>query len=311
MKLSELLKLRQELLSVDISQLESLSKKLSANTNAIDFLSYDSSGVLDSVAECKNNLVAIREKIAESVAVIDLDIARLDIEYKAKCREEERFHLRASIQDNRELRKYFMHPNAREVVIGRLGQYTNWKYPGIEIGPGDGQWTNHLVGMDPLYLVDVYEEFLNSTKLKFHPVYQSRLRTYKIPHGDLSALPEKQFGFVFSWNVFNYFSLDTICLYLEKIKPLMRPGGVVMFSYNNCENYKSAELFENRYMTYVPNKDLSEKIKEMGYKIITARNEPTSVSWIEIKVPGELSSIRAGQTLGKIKTLGNESSDTI
>ena len=53
-------------------------------------------------------------------------------------------------------------------------------------------------------------------------------------------------------------------------------------------------------MTYVPNKDLVSIVKKLGYDIIAARDEPTMTSWMEIRAPGELTSIRGGQTLGKI-----------
>ena len=300
MKLSQLLKLRQDLLSMDITPIEEVAGKFVMNERPVDYLQYDSSAVKDSMQLFAKQLADVRKNISTVVDVMKKDIDQLHEQYKNLCREEEQFHLRASVKDNREIRRYIMHADVKKTVIGRLGHYIDWQHPGLEIGPGDGEWTEHLVGMDPLYLVDIYDEFLNGTKSKFHSDYQNRLRTYKIAHGDFSELPKEQFGFVFSWNVFNYFSLDTIELYLSQIKPLLKPGGVVMFSYNNCENYKSVEMFENHFMTYVPNKDLVSIIKKLGYKMVAARDEPTMTSWMEIRAPGELTSIRGGQTLGKI-----------
>lgn len=285
---------------MDVSPIEAMAGNFVMNEKPIDYLEYDGEPVKKSMSVFAKQLADVRKNITELVECINVDIARLHEQYLEDCKVEEQFHLRASIQDNRELRRYIIHADVKKTVIGRLGHYIDWKHPGLEIGPGDGEWTEHLVGMDPLYLVDVYDEFLNGTKAKFHQDYQNRLRTYKINHGDFSELPKEQFGFVFSWNVFNYFSLDTIELYLAQIKPLLKPGGVVMFSYNNCENYKSVEMFENHFMTYVPNKELVAIVKKLGYKIVAARDEPTITSWMEIRAPGELTSIRAGQTLGKI-----------
>jgi SAM-dependent methyltransferase len=277
--------------------------KFVMNERPVDYLDYDSSAVKDSMQVLAKQLADIRKNVSTVADTINKDIEQLHEQYKKDCKKEEPVHLRASIEKNRELRQYIMHADVRKTVLGRLGNYINWQHPGLEIGPGDGEWTEHLVGMDPLYLVDIYDEFLNGTKTKFHPTYQNRLRTYKIAHGDFSELPKEQFGFVFSWNVFNYFSLDTIELYLTQIKPLLKPGGVVMFSYNNCENYKSVEIFERYFMTYVTNTDLVTMIKKLGYTIIAAKDEPTMTSWIEIRAPGELTSIRGGQTLGKINTV--------
>lgn len=300
MKLSQLLKLRQDLLAMDVTHIETMARKFVLDAKPIDYLQYDSAIVENSMSVFTNQLSDVRRNISNIVESINKDIAILDEQYKKDCKEEEQFHLRASIQDNRELRNYIMHAEVRKTVVGSLGNYIAWQHPGLEIGPGDGEWTEHLVGLDPLYLVDIYDEFLNGTKSKFNARYQNRLRTYKINHGDLSVLPKGQIGFVFSWNVFNYFSLDTIELYLSQIKPLLKPGGVVMFSYNNCEQYKSAEMFEHHFMTYVPNRELVAIVKKLGYELITSKDEPTMTSWVEIRMPGELTSIRGGQTLGKI-----------
>ena len=300
MKLSQVLKLREDLLAIDVSKLEDLAGKIQINSRTIDFMSYPEQHLVDSINSYTHIIDGTKKEISRLVDLIDKDIVLLDEGYKTECKREEQFHLRASVKDNRELRGYIMHADVRKLVKGRLGHYVSWKHPALEIGPGDGLWTEDLVGFDPLYIVDVHEEFLNATKQRFSPEYQRRIRPYQIAHGDLSALPKEQFGFVFAWNVFNYFSIDTIEMYLANIKPLLKPGGVVMFSYNNCENYKSVEMFENHFMTYVPNKDLMAVIKRQGYKVIAVRDEPTMTSWVEISAPGELTSQRAGQTLGKI-----------
>lgn len=300
MKLSQVLKLRQDLLAIDVSKLQDLASNIQINSRTIDFMSYPGQNLLDSINSYAHVIGKTRKEISALVDLIDKDITLLDEGYKTECKREEQFHLRASVKDNRELRGYIMHAEVRKLVKGRLGHYVSWQHPALEIGPGDGFWTDELVGFDPLYIVDVHEEFLNATKQRFSPEYQRRIRPYHIKHGDLSALPKEQFGFVFAWNVFNYFSIDTIEMYLTNIKPLLKPGGVVMFSYNNCENYKSVEMFENHFMTYVPNKDLMAAIKRQGYKVIAVRDEPTMTSWVEISAPGELTSQRAGQTLGKI-----------
>ena len=119
----------------------------------------------------------------------------------------------------------------------------------------------------------------------------------------MSALPEGQFGLVFAWNVFNYFDIDTIEQYLIEIKRLLLPGGVAFFSYNNCDNYKSCEMFEGHYMSYTTNKDVTTVAKKLGFEIIKSMEQPTLVSWMEIKRPGELVSNRAGQTVAKINEI--------
>jgi len=142
-----------------------------------------------------------------------------------------------------------MHDSTRSEVLVKSRSYTDWRYPVLEIGPGDGTWTEHLIAGDPLYIVDLHQEFLDNTLNKFNPVYRNRGRSYIVgAHGiadtDFSLLPQGQFGFIFSWNVFNYYPLEYTKLMLTQCMGLLRPGGVMMFSYNNCDVVQCAEYAE-------------------------------------------------------------------
>ena len=299
-RLSKLLKLRDDLQSVDVAAIVKSFQLLHKNYLPIETQNYDRTGIDTGFESTFNSLSNTKQAIADMLKQVNKDIEALDIEYKAISKAENALRINADVRVNREDRDLLLHEETKEVVLGRLGTYTEWQYPGVEIGPGDGEWTRQLVALDPLYIVDIHEEFLNGTFKRFHPQYQNRLRKYKINHGDLSALPERQFGLVFAWNVFNYFDIDTIEQYLIEIKRLLLPGGVVFFSYNNCDTYKSCEMFEGHYMSYTTNKDVAQLAKRLGFEIIKSMEQPTLVSWMEIKTPGELISNRAGQTVAKI-----------
>jgi len=302
-RLSKLLKLRDDLLSVDLSSIEPSLHRLYKNYTPIEAHGYDKKDIDSGFSSIFDSVANTKKAISTLLSQVYKDIEALDVEYKAISKQENNLRINADVRVNREDRELLLHPDTKEVVLGRLGTYTEWKYPGVEIGPGDGVWTRQLVSLDPLYIVDTNEEFLNVTFQLFHQQYQHRLRKYKINHGDMSALPEGQFGLVFAWNVFNYFDIDTIEQYLIEIKRLLLPGGVAFFSYNNCDNYKSCEMFEGHYMSYTTNKDVTNVAKKLGFEIIKSMEQPTLVSWMEIKLPGELTSNRAGQTLAKINEL--------
>ena len=59
-------------------------------------------------------------------------------------------------------------------------------------------------------------------------------------------------------------------------------------------------MFEGHYMSYTTNLDVTNIALELGFEIIKSMEQPTLVSWMEIKLPGELKTNRAGQTLAKI-----------
>jgi phospholipid N-methyltransferase/organic radical activating enzyme len=207
---------------------------------------------------------------------------------------------RTNPETERGSRKLPLSEETSKKIIATVQKFSDWKYPALEIGPGDGIWTEHLVANEPLYLVDIHWDFLESTKSKFNAVYQNRLRLYKTNETDLSMLPQNQFGFVFSWNVFNYLTTDLIDQYLKEIFSVLRPGGVCMFSYNNAERTHCAKNVELGYMSYMPKKLLTTLIHQHGFEIIGLEDRDETISWAEIRKPGVLSTIKAHPVLGEI-----------
>lgn len=182
----------------------------------------------------------------------------------------------------------------------RIMLHTNWRYPSLEIGCRDGDWTQFMVAADPLYIADQYPEFLASTASTFTPSYQRRLRQYSIVNHDLSALPTGQMSFVFSWGYFNYVSLDTMRQYLIQVFKLLKPGGVFMFSYNDGDTPIGAGMAETFAQSYMPKSLLVPLCESMGYEVTFESNTGTNITWIEIKKPGELHTVKAHQVMGEI-----------
>ncbi len=256
------------------------------------------------------------EKVTEAAAVIETSWAIAEAyvdELEIEIREQT---VQFMIRDNKYwaahgarfktaeyIREYQQLPVTDEslkIIRARIGSYTDWKYPALEIGPGDGEWTKMLVACDPLYLVDYNDEFLTSTKNTFNKKYQNRLRCYT-NHGDgLHMLPQDQFGFVFSWNTFNYFSFNQIGDWLYEIWKVLRPGGACMFSYNNAERPLCARRGEEHLMSFVPKRILRATIEGHKFVDIKFQDTDSTISWVEFRKPGKLTSNRTGQTLGKI-----------
>jgi len=207
---------------------------------------------------------------------------------------------RTNPETERGSRKLSLSEETSKKIIATIQKFSDWRYPALEIGPGDGDWTDHLVANEPLYLVDIHGEFLQSTKSKFNPVYQNRLRLHKTSETSLDMLPQNQIGFVFSWNVFNYLTTDLIDQYLKEIFSVMRPGGICMFSYNNAERTNCAKNVELGYMSYMPKKLLTKLIQQHGFEIISLEDRDETISWAEIRKPGVLSTIKAHPVLGEV-----------
>jgi hypothetical protein len=143
---------------------------------------------------------------------------------------------------------------------------------------------------------------------RFNELYQSRLRTYT--DIDLAQavrkLPASQFGFCLIYNVFNYLPLEHIKDILTAIAAVTRPGGTICFTINDCDRVGGVEYFEQRYMCYTPQKLILALCENLGYKITHCYEMDNSISWIEAELPGNLVSLRGGQTLAEIVYKGNE-----
>ena len=202
---------------------------------------------------------------------------------------------------------------AQEILLERLRGYTDFHFPALEIGCKIGQWTNHLVAADPLYVVDIDQRFLNQTVAQFNEVYRNRLRQYLIelmPAGEknlaqtyrLYNLPQGQFGFIFSWEFFNYLPVSVLKYYIPQFYDLLRPGGVVLFHYNNGDTPNGASYAEGRWQSYMPGCEIINLCQQSGFEILqTVDLNQGEISWIEIKKPGDLKTAKASQAMGAIR----------
>ena len=79
-----------------------------------------------------------------------------------------------------------------------------------------------------------------------------------------------------------------------------------MFSYNNCDIAESASLAEGNEMSWASERAILQLCDNIGYEVIKVNNYNTNdafisyVSWVEIRRPGVLTSVKAHQVTGKI-----------
>lgn len=307
MRLHELVALRNELLeAVDLSGIQ---RELEANSNRIlstsklggekysERLSDIAQQHLESIKDANNDLVQIMTVIDDiNAEITELTRRFFTASYQTECQFIEPEAIR-------QFRIMHLAEGSDSLLRERINLYSSWQYPALEIGCRDGEWTKHLVASDPLYIADIDSNFVDNTARQFTPEYRARLRRYLIDITDynIAHLPVGQFNFIFSFNFFNYLSLDSIKQILKKAMTWLRPGGVVLFTYNNADMSPSAGLSEEYFMTYVPKSLLIPMVESLGYKVITSHDFHPSTSWIEIKKPGTLSTVKAHQALGEIK----------
>jgi SAM-dependent methyltransferase len=278
-----------------------------ANTKfQVNNISPEHEAYIDQLVSQYDQLIAKAiEPVEQSkVKITELSNTITDVAHKlfADSYDFEEYH--GGFDSIRNGRRITLNEDVEQTVKQRIMLHTNWRYPALEIGCRDGEWTQYLVAADPLYIMDSWPEFLESATSQFPAQYQARLRKYPLKNHDLSALPKNQFAFVFSWSHFNYVSLDTITQTLKQLQDIMRPGGIFLFSYNDGDTPEGAGMAENWVQTYIPKSILVPTCQSVGFEIAQEFNYG-NVSWLEIKKPGTLHTIKAHQVLGEIKRREN------
>jgi SAM-dependent methyltransferase len=310
MKLSELVRLRNELrktLDISIIQFE-IKNNCTRLQNLKDDVDQD----------IQDKIFNLSETHLQHTDLLQKDVDQLNglVEYvQSKIDNLSTKFFAENYQTELECRDFEVAKKIRQIVsdeefesrlLQRINLYSNWQYPALEIGCRDGKWTKFLVASDPLYIADYFDEFIDSSIQQFPDLYQNRIRKYLIRnYYKIHNLPNNQFGLIFSYNFFNYLSLDSIKQFLIQSLVWLRPGGKIIFTYNNADLPAAAAYAENYFMTYVPKSMLVSMAESLGFEMIFSYDSEPAFSIIEFKKEGELKTIKAGQVLGEIRSKVN------
>lgn len=320
MLVSDLLRFRNNFLSklqlIDNQALNDyvnlLNSIITENPNVVAFTAHEK--ITDAIREF-NQLISSSSQIKNllSNAVIDIDSA---IDSAADSvlitNQSPPYDNYFNFGENEIYLKFNVSKEIDIAIKSNMHRYADFHFPGLQLGcrypNSDLIYTPEMVANDPLYICDVNTELIEATSAQFNHIYNMRLRKYIIKNNNLQQLPHNQFGFIFSWMFFNFARFETLSTYLNKILALLRPGGTLMFSYNNCDLVDNMILFEQGFMSYIPKRKLLDLCRQLGYEIINDIDLPNDddrikyISWLEIKKPGELTTVKRAQAKGQILT---------
>jgi hypothetical protein len=280
----------------EVVELKAVDLKIAEIDNfAVDYKS-DLHAIINSYTDILYENAKIAIKLKMLIDKVDADI---------KAAAEEQF-LNTEYQSNfvpYPLADYWLPDDLDKTLRVKMHQYSDWRYPGLQYNIRHKKFVDCMIASDPLYITNETIEDCSEITKGYSELYQSRLRTYA--NNDLDSLPANQFGFVLVWNYFEFHSMIKTEELLEKIILLLRPGGVLMFSFNNCDLHESARIAENKVLSYSSAQYIKNLCSKLGYEIIDfydvrIHNQHPWISWAEIKRPGELNTVKAHQVLGKI-----------
>jgi len=263
----------------------------------------------------KQDIAKTYSEIHNSIAKFSAQIESLKKELRSEIVQHEQAYLSNSLHVYREemihddpdmILKRRMRIDSDDDIRLRthLKNLTDWRIPGMIIRPGLETYIEDMVPMDPLYVVDHDPELIQPAINKFTPEYQRRLREYVINDWTdgpiLGQLPDNQFGAIFAYHYFNHKPIPVINKFLNEFYKKLRPGGSVIMTYNNCDLAHGVIRAEHTWMLYTPRRLIEQHAINLGFELIEAYDGKGDVSWLEFKKPGDIASIRGGQTLAKI-----------
>jgi hypothetical protein len=190
------------------------------------------------------------------------------------------------------------------MLRNRIANYCDWHHPSMIIHPMLEPFMHEMTASDPLYLVDESHYLLEPTMSQFNQQYQHRLRPYVIEESFdqpiLSRLPNQQIGFCLVYNYLDYRPFELVKIYLTEIYQKLLPGGVVGLTFNDCDRYQAMQGVEQGITGYTPGSLVRAWANYLGFEEVFEYHDNGSSVWLELRKPGQLTSLRGGQALAKI-----------
>jgi len=310
-----------EPLSYFVKYIETIENIDTSKTNKV--LTEELNSIVDTASQSKfdidslTKLQSIKDTVINSMIDFSKELEKLNKNAVKHQRKNENQYLSSSyrmydeakdsaeyILDRAIFKDLFYNTDTKNYFISRLQANSDWKHPGLFIRPELGDYVDKVTASDPLYVVDTESTLLEPCKKLWSKDYQARIR-YSVINEDkefiFKNLPQEQFGLIVAVDYFNYRPVEIIKKYATEIFNLLKPGGVFIFTYNNCNLSLAVKNFERAQYSYTPKSLVVPLLEMKGFEIIEAYDHVKSnTSWLEIKKPGNLSSLRGGQCLGKI-----------
>lgn len=187
--------------------------------------------------------------------------------------------------------KYFYH-----VIVN----HTNWQYGGVIIGSKNSTIINAIIGVEPFYIIEKFQNYFSLLAEKFHPDFMRKIKFYQ--HENIKQLPDNSMGIIVVINEFNFLPWNATTHVLNTLTKKLIPGGILVFNYNNCNTLKGFINFENNQMVYTTTEMYEEVLKNLNLRCIERHDSTSeSFSFLVFKKDGSKRLIKGYPSVGFIK----------
>ena len=318
-KLRDIVRYRAMVDSIDMDAIRrDINEKLSKVSNDLAINNFDAENLKDQLLHSHlkvlNNLEDMTLDLNTFKEEINKQVKHLEAPYYEKSKEIYKNYTLMSPMDklsrlkNKDL---LFHEDTTELLINTITIKISNQYACCQLAPGYGDVTKHLVHGTPLYIVEEDKEGSVVNTDFFNQIMTNRIAWYEMNDADeeiLAVLPQEQIGCFVVIDYFNFKSEDVIEKYLKSIYNCLRPGGTVIFTFNNCDYPNAIDKVDEMYYCYTTGTQMKKICSSIGFEILRLTaigydELDNGISWLEIKKPGKLGSIRAAQGLASIEKL--------
>ena len=318
-KLQDIVRYRAMVDSIDMDTIRrDINNTLSSVCNDLAINNFDTESLKDRMLHSQlkvlNNLEDMALDLNTFKEEINKHVKQIETPYYEKSKEIYKKRTLMSPMDklsqlkNKDL---LFHEDTTKLLINAITIKISNQYACCQLAPGYGNITKHLVHGTPLYIVEEDKEASVVNTDFFNQIMTNRIAWYEMNDADeeiLAVLPQEQIGCFVVIDYFNFKSEDIIEKYLKSIYNCLRPGGTVIFTFNNCDYPNAIDKVDEMYYCYTTGTQMKKICSSIGFEIqkLTAIGYDeldNGISWLEIKKPGELSTIRSAQGLAEIKDL--------
>jgi SAM-dependent methyltransferase len=160
----------------------------------------------------------------------------------------------------------------------------------LELGPGTGRLTRHLIGRcKRLVLVD-YSRFVCQW-LQGYLRGKGCFEVHQIDKPCISTVPENSIDAALANGVFEHIDVDDLYSFLVEFRRLLKPAGVVAFNFDNIASQGGLEHFETdspplggrRLFRFYHPEMLRILCESLGFQVISITTDSSRFGFIEMR----------------------------